>query len=351
MQNRKLLCGFLAILAVGVAWTIFHKEPSKEKYLVEQGRVHGTMYKISYQAPTGMPVTESLDSLFHAFDLSLSTFNDSSIISRINRNDSTVEVDDWFASVFNTGLEVSANTDGAFDMTVAPLVNVWGFGFKKSESVTSGKVDSILKHVGYQKVKLVDKKVVKEDTAIMLDAAAIAKGFSCDVVAQYLESKGVTNYLVDIGGEFAIRGLNSQGKPWAIGIEKPIEDSTMMHSELQSVICMSDKAVATSGNYRQFYHKNGKKYSHTINPHTGYPVDHNLLSATVIAPDCKTADAYATAFMVMGLEKSLLLANRMQDLDAYFIYEDESGNMSVQYTDGFAQYFPNDAEIAATQEK
>lgn len=330
-----LVCAFV--------YATFMDPPKTAKYLIETGRVHGTMYKLSYESPSGRSLTADLDSLFHAFDLSLSTFNDSSVISRVNRNDSTVLVDGYFESVFRTAMEVSQKTGGAFDMTVAPLVNAWGFGFKKKENITPGKIDSILTHIGYDKVKLEGNRVVKSDTCVMLDASAIAKGFSCDVVARYLEKKGVRNYMVDIGGEVVVRGLNPQGKLWTIGIEKPVEDSTMLHHELQSIIHLNGWAMATSGNYRQFYYQGGKKYSHTINPHTGYPVNHNLLSSTVVAPDCKTADAYATAFMVLGLEESMLLANTIPNLEAYFIFENEMGEMAVQYTEGFERYFQCDA--------
>ncbi|MBP5456685.1 MAG: FAD:protein FMN transferase [Paludibacteraceae bacterium] len=338
------ICVCLGILLLSRFKQVERKPNNKPKYLVETGRVHGTMYKISYESPTGVSLTASLDSLFHAFDLSLSTFNDSSIISRINRNDTTVVVDDFFSSVFFTGMEVSKNTGGAFDMTVAPLVNAWGFGFKKKENVTPKLIDSLLMHVGYEKVKLEQGRVIKSDPAVMLDAAAIAKGYSCDVVARYLEKQGVKNYMVDIGGEVVVRGMNPQGKLWSIGIEKPVDDSTMLHQELQSVIYLNGWAVATSGNYRQFYHQGGKKYSHTINPHTGYPVNHNLLSATVVAPDCKTADAYATAFMVLGMEESLILVNCIPNMEGYFIYENEAGEMAVQYTEGFERYFHNGEE-------
>ncbi|MBO4806688.1 MAG: FAD:protein FMN transferase [Paludibacteraceae bacterium] len=343
------ICVCLGILLLPKLKQVERKPNYRPRYMVETGRVHGTMYKLSYESPIGTSVTSSLDSLFHAFDLSLSTFNDSSIISRINRNDTTVVVDDFFSSVFSTAVEVSKNTGGAFDMTVAPLVNAWGFGFKKKENVTPQLVDSLLHHVGYEKVKLENGRLIKSDPGIMLDASAIAKGYSCDVVARFLESKGVKNYMVDIGGEVVVKGQNPRGQKWSIGIEKPIDDSTMIHQELKCTIYMNGWAVATSGNYRQFYHQGGKKYSHTINPHTGYPVSHNLLSATVIAPDCKTADAYATAFMVLGLEESLILVNCLPNLEAYFIYENEMGEMSVQYTEGFEKYFHSGAEKDTVQ--
>lgn len=349
--NRRTIV-FICTIVVGVFFLLFYNPIfNRAKYLEQTGRVHGTFYKIVYEAPKGDPVTGELDSLFHAFDLSLSTFNDSSVISRINRNDSDVEVDAYFRSVFETANQVSENTNGAFDMTVAPLVNAWGFGFKKKEDVTPELIDSLMKHVGYKKVRLDGNRILKADSLIMLDASAIAKGYSCDVVAAYLESKGVKNYMVDIGGEVVTKGFNALGLEWTVGIEKPLEDSTMMNVELQSIIQLKDLAVATSGNYRQYYHKDGKKFSHTINPHTGYPVEHNLLSATVVASNCKTADAYATAFMVLGLEHSIMIANAIPDLEAYFIYSDSLGNFAVEYTAGFEKFLKlKDVTSAETEE-
>lgn len=352
IQKRRIIVLILT-LVVGIFFLLFYDSCSSPRadYMELNGRMHGTFYKIIYESPDNKSYQHEIDSLFHVFELSLSTFNDSSIISRINRNDTTVVVDEFFRSVFETANQVSERTDGAFDMTVAPLVNAWGFGFKKKELLTSTHIDSVMKHVGYKKVSLVGNKIVKTDSLVMLDASAIAKGYSCDVVASLLDSKGISNYMIDIGGEVVAKGYNNKGKRWTIGIEKPIDDSTMLHVSLQSIVQLNDNAVATSGNYRQYYFINGQKISHTINPHTGYPLGHNLLSTTVIAPNCKLADAYATAFLVMGLEDGLMVANSIPDVEAYFIYSDLQGNFAVQYTAGFEKYLKKKEVKTAAAEK
>ena len=192
----------------------------------------------------------------------------------------------------------------------------------------------------YKKVKLVDGRVVKEDPRIMLSCSAVAKGYSVDVVARLLEKKGIQNYMVDIGGEIVAKGKNSRNGLWRIGINKPIDDSLSVNQEIQTILELSDAGLATSGNYRNFYYKDGKKYAHTIDPRTGYPVQHNILSATVIAEDCMTADALATAFMVMGLKEASAFANAHPAIDAYFIYSDENGKFQTFFTDGMKKYMP-----------
>lgn len=304
---------------------------SKVSYYTIKGGVHGTFYTIKYSADNGTIDPEELQDRFEAFDHSLSTFDEQSVISRINRNDSTVVPDSLFLTVFKRGLEISELTDGAFDMTVAPLVNLWGFGFKKSENVTDEHVKEILEHVGYKKIKLDNGLIVKTDTAIMLDAAAIAKGYSCDVVADFLKSKGSQNFMVEIGGEIVTKGVNPEGKTWRIGITKPTDDNSVSDPTLQAEAAIGDIGTATSGNYRQFYYKDGKRYSHTVDPHTGYPAEQSLLSATVFAADCMTADALATAFMVMGLEKAERFVEEQKlPVSAYFIYTDESDSIRTK---------------------
>ena len=264
-------------------------------------------------------------------DNSLSPFNETSIISRVNRNE-TVEVNDLFTDVFTMAQEVSADTHGAFDITVAPLVNTWGFGFKQGTPPTKAVIDSLLAIVGYEKVKLSGRHVVKQDARTMLDCSAIAKGYGCDVVAELLRRKGIDNFMVEIGGEVVTSGISEKRVPWKIGVTKPSDDSLSVNNELQTVLNITDKAMATSGNYRNFYYKNGKKYAHTIDPATGYPVQHSLLSATVISDRCAKADAYATAFMVMGLEKAKKVLDRHRDLMAYLIYSDHKGEYKVWFS-------------------
>ena len=303
----------------------------------DEGTIFGTIYHITYRSKANLQ-PEILAEL-KRFDGSLSMFNPESVITCVNRGDSTVVLDDWFVHVFTKGREVSEATGGCFDMTVAPLVNAWGFGFKKSDSVTAAMIDSIRQFVGYQKVRLTpDGRIEKDDPRLMLDASAIAKGYACDVVAQFLASKGIKDYMVEIGGEVMTEGYNPQGREWRIGVNKPIEDASASLGEIEAIVKLHDQGMATSGNYRNFYYKDGKRFAHTIDPLTGYPVEHTLLSATVIAADCMTADAYATAFMVMGLERSIALVDSIPGLDALFIYSDSTHQDAVVMTKGFEQY-------------
>lgn len=336
MKSRKVF-GY-ATLIFSLALSSCGQSNKKTAYLKEEGNVHGTIFHFTYESKDGKSLQSEYEQEFKDFDLSVSTFEKSSIISRVNQNDTTVRADLNFKTVFEEAQKVSKATNGAFDMTVAPLVNAWGFGFDKKDNVTEDEIKEIMKHVGYEKVKLDGDKIVKEDSATMLDASAIAKGFSSDVVARLMEKHGIENYMIEIGGECTLKGVNPKGKKWGIGITKPVDDSTQMSNELETIIHLTDCGVATSGNYRQFYHKNGKKYSHTIDPHTGHPVNHNLLSSTIVAPTCMEADAYATACMVMGLDKAMELIEKTPELEGYFIYSDKDGKFAVKYTTGFKKF-------------
>ena len=234
-----------------------------------------------------------------------------------------------FLTVFNKAMEISCETNGAFDITVAPLVNAWGFGFKNGIQPNRHQVDSLRRLIGYEKVALKDGRIVKQVPGMMLDCSAIAKGFGSDVVAHFLQQQGVKNFMVEIGGEVVTRGVNPQRLPWKIGVTKPTDDTLSVNGEIQSILNVTDMAMATSGNYRNFYYKGGKKYAHTIDPKTGYPVQHSLLSATVLAKDCATADAYATSFMVLGIDGAKQVLERHPELMAYFIYSDAKGQNAV----------------------
>lgn len=290
------------ILAAGL-WILMFTACTKQKqYFEESGSVFHTIYHIKYEGSEIL--TEKIDAEFQKFNLSLNPFNPNSIISKVNRNEA-VEADDWFIEVFNKAKEVSDHSEGIFDITCAPLVNLWGFGFSKMDSVTPQMIDSIKQFVGYQKVRLDGRKVVKDDSRILLNCSAIAKGYASDIIARLLEREGIENYMVEIGGEVTMKGVNQNGKCWRIGINKPEDDSTGIKNDIEEVVQLCKKGgVATSGNYRNYYVKDGKKYAHTIDPRTGYPSEQSILSATIVAEDCITADAYATAFMAMGLEKA-----------------------------------------------
>ena len=296
-------------------------------------------YYIKYEGSEIL--TEKIDAEFQKFNLSLNPFNPNSIISKVNRNEA-VEADDWFIEVFNKAKEVSDHSEGIFDITCAPLVNLWGFGFSKMDSVTPQMIDSIKQFVGYQKVRLDGRKVVKDDSRILLNCSAIAKGYASDIIARLLEREGIENYMVEIGGEVTMKGVNQNGKCWRIGINKPEDDSTGIKNDIEEVVQLCKKGgVATSGNYRNYYVKDGKKYAHTIDPRTGYPSEQSILSATIVAEDCITADAYATAFMAMGLEKAREAAKNIPGIEYYVIYSDENGKHQIEYSTGMLQYLPN----------
>lgn len=305
-----------------------------------EGTVFHTIYHITYQGERDYH--DEIKQLFKEFDGSLSMFNDTSIITRMNNCDTSVVANRYFRHVFTKAMEVSEATGGAFDITVAPLVNLWGFGFKNSDNVSQAAIDSILQFVGYKTVHLDEEgHLHKDDPRTIMDASSIAKGYMSDVVADFLREQGVENYMVEIGGEVALHGVNPKGSRWSIGINKPTDDSTQVNSELQDILYMSEGGVATSGNYRNFYYKDGKKYAHTIDPHTGYPIQQDILSSTVIARDCMTADAYATAFMVLGKEKAMEVLAKDTTLMAYFIVDapdaDGNGGYEIVYSPALEQ--------------
>jgi thiamine biosynthesis lipoprotein len=311
---------------------------SKKNDLIKiEGNAQGTTYHISYLGNDDINYKEAIDSLLKAIDRSMSTYLPVSLISRINKNDSTVLVDQYFIDVFNKSMQVSEKTDGLFDVTVGPLVNAWGFGFTKKASVDSNMIDSLRHFVGYKMLALEGNKVVKARPEIVLDFNAIAQGYSVDVLANFLESKGVDNYLIELGGELKARGKKN-GEDWKVGIDQPNEKETT-ERKLEAIISLNNKALATSGNYRKFYEEGGQKFSHIIDPRTGYPAKQNLLSTTVIAADGITADAYATAFMIMGLERSkqFLADNKNLNLEVYFIYN-ENGNWKTYVSESLKKW-------------
>ena len=252
---------YLSVI-LGVLFFISCKD--KKQYYEESGTVFHTLYTIKYDAE------------LQKFNLSLNPFNPNSIIAKVNNNEA-VEVDEWFTEVFNKSMEVSRNSDGVFDITCAPLVNLWGFGFNKKDSVTPTMIDSLKTFVGYQKVHLEGKKIVKDDPRLLLNCSAIAKGYSCDVIARLLEKEGVENYMVLIGGEVVVKGVNQNGVCWRTGINLPEDDPDGIKNNYDEIVQLCKKgAIATSGNYRNFYIKDGKKYAHTINPRTGYPAEQRV---------------------------------------------------------------------------
>lgn len=322
-RNKRLLwqLPFLTILIIGTVLII--RQQHATPYQKCAGTIFGTTYHITYQY--GDDLQQELEAKMKEVDASLSMFNKESTITHVNNNQPT-ELSRMFVEVFQQAQKISEDTDGAFDITVGPLVNAWGFGFKNEQLPDKHAVDSLMAIIGYKKVSYDGKKIVKSDPRITLDCSAIAKGYGVDVVARLLEEKGVDNYMVEIGGEVVTRGISEKRVPWKIGVTKPTDDPLLEGNELQTVLNVTDKAMATSGNYRNFYYKGKRKYAHTIDPKTGYPVQHSILSATVLTSTCMRADAYATAFMVMGFEGAQKVLERNPDLMAYIIYDDKGEN-------------------------
>ncbi len=307
MKWYKLL--FLLLLIVGSVLII--RQQRAMPYQHDKGFVFGTVYSITYQY--GDNLKAEIEAALQQVDGEFSMFNDTSTVARHNRGEKVSE-SPMYKEVYNLAQTVSRETDGAFDITVAPLVNAWGFGFKHEQMPTKQQVDSLLR------------------IRNQYDFSAIAKGYGSDVVARLLRSRGITNFMVEIGGEIVAQGISERRLPWKIGVTKPTDDSLSVGGELQTVLNITDIAMATSGNYRKFYYKDGQKYAHTIDPKTGYPVQHSLLSATVLAKDCATADAYATSFMVLGIERAKAVLEKHPELMAYFIFARTDGTNDVWFS-------------------
>ena len=318
---------FLAVLIVGTVLII--RQQQSTPYQKNAGLIFGTTYSVTYQCDDNLQ--EEIETELKKVDDEFSMFNSQSLVARLN-NGENPKLTSTFCDVFKLARQVSEDTDGAFDITVAPLVNAWGFGFKHEQMPTKEQVDSLRQLIGYQHVTLKGNTITMQKPGMMLDFSAIAKGYGVDVVARMLERHGIKNFMVEIGGEITTRGINPERVPWKIGVNKPNEDALNESHELQTILNVTDKSMATSGNYRNFYVKEGKKYAHTIDPKTGYPVQHTLLSATVLADRCATADAYATSFMVMGMDGAKQILERHKELMAYLIFTDQKGNLAVWYS-------------------
>jgi len=306
----------------------------KSEYMKISGFAQGTTYHITYENANNKDYSEDIDSLLKAFNKSLSVYDSTSIISRINNDDPIVEADDWFMTIFNKSLEVNATSEGAFDITVGPVVHAWGFGNAPLAKHDTAYIDSLLQFVGMDKVKLEGRKIIKKYPGVKIDVDAIAQGYSVDVVCDFFKSKGIKNYLVEIGGEVRGIGTNAKGKFWRIGIDRPTDGNMTPGTELQAIIELNNKSLTTAGNYRRFFVENGVKYGHTIDPKTGFPARNTLLSATVICDDAMTADAWDTAFMVLGLEKSKEVLKKLPGIDVYFIYSNSQGEYEIFYSEG-----------------
>jgi len=314
----------------------FSCNKKKELYLnYVSGNAFGTTFSVQFIDKKEVDFEKSYDSIITVINSSMSTYQNDSDISRINHGDSGIIVDHHFKNVFNTSKRIYKETDGTFDPTIGVLVNAWDFGPEnRIVSLDSLKIDSLLISVGLNKVQLQNDKVVKEHTNTFIDFNALAKGYAVDVFSDFLASKNYENYLVEIGGEIRGMGRNLvKEKPWKIGVEDPNFDQTQSYSK---VISLKNEAMATSGSYRKFkIDAEGNRYAHIIDTKTGFPHKSNLLSVSVLTKTCMEADAYATAFMSMGLEKSIDFLKNHQLLKTYFIYENEKKELKTLTLNGF----------------
>lgn len=330
-MNAKL--AFLLLLVVGFNAC----QNSTSKYIYNNGFAYGTLYNIAYQSHDGEDYQQEITDKFKEYTMVFSTYEPESTISKVNRNE-PVKLGPEFISCFERAMEISEITNGAFDITAGSLINAWGFGPGEKEKMTPEIVESLKQLTGFKKIQIKNKKINKGNPNIKIDMNAISKGFTSDLIANFLKEKGCKNYMVEIGGEVVASGENAKQKIWTIGISKPDEDLMVSTTDLQAKLQLPNKAMATSGNYRNFYVDDGKKYAHTIDPKSGYPVQHSLLSATVVANNCMTADAYATAFMVLGLDLGIEIARFVPEIEIFFIYADDNGNNQVYMSENFGQY-------------
>ena len=289
------------------------------------GNIQGTYYKVVYYDSAGRDFRRQIDSLLHGFDKTASLWVENSLINRVNAGDTSAVLNDDFIRLFQLSKKIYHQTRGAFNPAIGALVNVWGFGPERKGEVDTALIDSLLVLSRFDEVTI-DKKRKKIfiPAGLKFDFNAVAQGYSVDLVGNYLHGRGVDNFLIDIGGELLAKGRKPDGNPWRVGVESPVENAGY-GDRLQTIVTLSDKAIATSGSYRKFYVQDGKKYSHTIDPRTGFPVRHNLLSASVVAEDCATADALATALMVMGKEKAIAFSRRHPAFGIYLITAGKNG--------------------------
>ncbi len=320
-----------------IALTLFSCTPQPE-YAELNGLTQGTTYHIVVEKVPGldiMALRQEIELLFTEIDNSLSIYNDSSVISAINENRSNL-TDTLFREVFRASLQISSESGGLFDITIGPLVKAWGFGPDAIKRFDESMLDSLLALVGMDKVGLEGDRIVKADPDMFLDVNAIAQGYTVDLVADLIVRSGITQCLVEVGGEVRTVG-DKHGMGWKVGIDTPADGNYVPGADIQARIRLDNLALATSGNYRKFFVEDGIKYSHTIDPRTGYPVRHTLLSATIIAPTGAVADAWATACMVGGKDEAIAFIEKYDFLEGYLIYSDEDGIMKSWISEGLRE--------------
>lgn len=332
-MNRFLI--HLAVLFLLVSCS----QSTEPTYIENTGQAQGSTYQIKYKSPEGQNFGEEIEEILRQIDLSMSTYVPSSLISQINNSDTLVQVDSLFIKVLKRSLEIAEETSGDFDPTIGPLVNLWGFGFEKvRQDVSEDTIQQVLSKVGYDSIR-VDDMNVSVPEKFTIDFNAIAQGFTVDYIADFLENHEVTNYMVEVGGEVRARGINESGNVWRIGVDKP-QDEIDAQDRFQFILELENAGLATSGNYRKFWvdEETGIRYSHTIDPETGYPARNQLLSASLVAPSAMDADAYATVCMVQGLEECKELLKSKENLEGYLIYSGENNEWNTYITDGFQSY-------------
>lgn len=308
------------------------------KYTKLAGFTQGTNYHITYQDKRYRNFDKDIKKIFSEIDAALSVFNPNSIVSRFNKQDNPVEVDEHFRFMFEEAKRLNKKSNGAFDVTVGPLVQAWGFGTdKQPEKIDSLLIDSLLKKTGMHHINIADNKVIKKKKGVQLNFNAIAKGYTVDVIADFFDKKKINNYLIEIGGEVRVKGKNPKKMLWRIGVDKPEDGNKIPGSALSAIIRLNNKALATSGNYRNYYVKDGIKFAHTIDPETGYPVQHQLLSTTIVTDKCAVADAFATACMVKGLDKSIEMVENDRQIEGFFIFNDKNGKFRIYVTNGLKE--------------
>jgi thiamine biosynthesis lipoprotein len=298
-----------------------------------QGEAQGTTYHITYYDEQNRNLQPEINMILAEFENSVSTYDPGSIISRINRNDKDVIVDNYFKVCFEKAKVIWKDTNGAFDPTVFPITNALGFGPGKRQKLDKKEIDSILHFVGFNLIALKQNKIFKKDPRVQLDFNAFAQGYSVDVISDFLVSKGISSFVVEIGGEVYAKGKQPNGQYWMVGIEQPV-DNKNSSNPIKASVRLENLAIATSGNYRRFFIENGVKYAHHIDPKTGYSTKNNLLSASIFSKKCITSDATATGILVMGLEKAKIYFSKHPEIEAYLIYSDENGNYQVFETKG-----------------
>ena len=328
LKNSTILLSLLILLSSCQTAPKEALEEAEKEYVV-RGEAQGTTYTIKYLGDSVVGIKQLVDALLIDFDQSLSTYIPNSLISSFNQSDSIV-IDKNFKQVFLLSKKINNTTKGAFDPSIGPLIKAWGFDYSAPQEMDSAKVDSLLSICGFGLFRLTDTLLIKTKKGATLNFNANAQGYSVDLMALELDKKGIENYYVELGGELKVKGKNKYGEKWVIGIDRPQGEN--LERKLGATISLENRAMATSGNYRKYYEVNGKRYSHTLNPKTGFPAENSLLSATVIAADCGTADAYATAFMVMGKEEAILFLESHPELSAYLISASEGDEFETYYT-------------------